>query len=99
MRALRLQLFDQPFKVTLRRADPARLLHLTQANRVCNRDRILVDVQSNVQCAKVFHAGLRAGNSLCTGSVPMHCGSGSNANPRLVLPAKASLAAVHGESY
>ena len=56
---------------------------VTYVDRVGCRDRFLVDIQTDVHRAIVSHAGLRVGNRRVSPS-RTPCGSGSNANPRLI---------------
>jgi hypothetical protein len=63
VRRLGLQARAQAIDVGSGRTDLAQQFDLTRVDRVGDRDRVLVKIQSNLHRAIVFHAGLRAGNS------------------------------------
>ncbi len=58
----RLKTLAQAIDIRLRRTGLAEQFDLARAERIGDSDRILVNVESYVQRAIVFHAGLRAGN-------------------------------------
>jgi hypothetical protein len=100
----RLQSFAQALHVGLRSADLSEQFNLARSKGIRGRDRIVMNIETNIQRDIVFHAGLRAGIAGCGTSAP--CGSDSNANPRLIpcgrpasVPRKVRLPAKSGRKF
>jgi len=61
MTDFRLQPLAQPVDINLRGANLAEQFHFAHPDRIGDRDRILVDIQTQIQRAIVLHADLRGG--------------------------------------
>jgi hypothetical protein len=79
-----LQPLAETVHIDVGRADPDKLFHSVRADRMRDRDRVLVNVQSHLNSAIVSNAALRVGNrALSGGSLPTRRDSASSANPHL----------------